>query len=143
MTDTKKSLLILMVGRNIDEHNIVKNAMRQCKINHVFTSMYNGKQLMDYLQRRGVYTTDPNRHPSMLIMDIKLDLVKGIEVLSYLHHEHPFKFPTYVITDIRSEEDAKKIHSLGVKEYIQKPEQPEDWQKIITRICRENFQLQM
>jgi CheY-like chemotaxis protein len=130
---------ILMADGNLDDHNFVKRAARDCGINHVFTSVYNGRQLLDLLTRQQPYLTDHNEKPDLLIMDIDLDLVSGWEILEWIKKNEPEKFPVYVLTQTRVEEDALKARHFGVREYFSKPLSYESWRKMIGDICHESF----
>ena len=79
MKQERRGYLILMADGNIEDHSKVKAAARQCGINHVFSSVYNGVQLRDYIQRTGVYKEDVNATPDLLIMDIQLDLIDSFD----------------------------------------------------------------
>jgi DNA-binding response OmpR family regulator len=128
-----------MADGNIDDHNMVKKAARECGVNHVFTSVYNGSQLMDYLNRKKPYNSYQNGHPDLLLMDIDLDLVSGWEILSYLSERNPQHISVYVLTANKNEEDAVRAMHFGVKDYFQKPLQYDQWRKMVGDICQESF----
>ncbi len=67
MTEQEKSngLLIVMADGNINDHDLVKHATRGCNVNHVFTSVYNGMQLMDLLLNKGAYAGGSYRLPEL------------------------------------------------------------------------------
>jgi len=132
--------IILMADGSLEDHNIVKKAARECGINHVFTSVYNGSQLMDYLQGKGAYFTETSTMPDLLLMDIKLDIVDGFEVLDFMRKYKHFKFPIYVLTATKREEDVVRAMHYGVKGFFQKPLSYGEWAKMVGAICKASFQ---
>ena len=129
---------VLMADGYIEDHDLVKRAARECGVNHIFTSVYNGNQLMQFLTKRGAYSTSMEGLPDLLIMDIRLDIIDGFKILNYIKEQN-LKFPIYVLTKTKVEEDVLKAKKLGVKEFFQKPLKYEDWRGIVGGICEENF----
>ena len=70
-----EGMIIVMADENLSDHDRVKKAARECKVNHVFTSVYNGSQLMDLLLKKGVYYTAETVSPDLIIMDVDLPVV--------------------------------------------------------------------
>jgi DNA-binding response OmpR family regulator len=140
MSKKKEGYSILMADINIEDHNNVKNAARECGVNHVFTSVYNGSQLMDYLVRKGAYTRESDGTPDLLIMDINLDLVSGFEILEFLSdHEKFSEMPIYILTKTVKEEEAVKAREYGVRDFFQKPLAYTEWIKMVGNICKDTF----
>lgn len=134
-TKTKDCLLILMADGQIEDHNKVKRATRNCNVNHVFSSVYNGAQLLDTLKGIGAY--ENTLEPDLLIMDIKLELVDGFEVLNRISKDARLKnIPIYILTKTKSQEDVLRAKALGVKDYFQKPLKDEELAEIVNGICR-------
>src|SRR5688572_26696028 len=99
----KDCLLILMADGRIEDHDKVKVATRVCSVNHVFSSVYNGAQLMDALQGKGAYKS--TIAPDLLIMDIKLELIDGFEVLHQINDNLDLKkIPVYILTKNKTKE---------------------------------------
>src|ERR1044071_3877085 len=112
--ENNEGLLILMADGNLHDHEVVKSAARACHLNHVFTSVYNGAQLLDYLFQRDAYYSSGRMLPSVLIMDIRLDRVDGFEALEIIKNEEKFKsIPVFVLTKTKQEEDATRAMRLG------------------------------
>ncbi|HYC28754.1 MAG TPA: response regulator [Chitinophagaceae bacterium] len=140
MNEQKDSYLVLMADGSIEDHNMVKRAFRDCEINHVFNSVYNGKQLLDHFLLKGAYSREDDVQPDLVIMDIKLDLVDGFEVLKFLNENREiYTMPVYVLTAHRTEEVARLAEQLGVKHVYQKPETYIEYARIVQEMCSRNL----
>ena len=139
MKASKRSYSIVMADGNLEDHRFVKNAARECGINHVFTSVFNGSQLLDYLYRKGAYKTERDVRPDLLFMDIRLEIVNGFDVLERLHRDDKIRFPVYVLTETRREEDVARAMRSGVVGYFQKPLTYGDYVAMVGKICKDCF----
>jgi CheY-like chemotaxis protein len=131
---------IIMADGNLEDHDRVKEAARECRINHIFTSVYNGAQLMALLKQEPPYTSQLHAQPDLLIMDIFLEQVGGFEILEFLKDNPGFKFPIYILSKNKEEEDYARARKLGVREYFQKPLKLEEWLSMVGTMCSETFQ---
>jgi CheY-like chemotaxis protein len=135
-----KGLLIVMADGNIHDHDMVKKSARDCDVNHVFTSVYNGMQLMDLLLGRGAYAGSSHRMPDLIIMDIKLELIDGFEALKQIMLNPNTKdIPVYILTKEKKEADVDKAMKLGARDYFKKPLKFEELHALIGKICHVNF----
>lgn len=125
-----------MADQNIDDHVLVKKAARECGINHVFTSVYNGSQLMNLLFKQDVYYSSRTENPDLIIMDFDLPLLSGIEALTQIKQSAELRdIPVYFLTRGEPVVDENKLCELGATGIYKKPLKYEDLQKIITTIC--------
>lgn len=140
MTTGEQGMLIAMADGNIKDHERVKNAARECNVNHVFTSVYNGIQLLDLLNKRGAYSGGTQSKPDLLLMDIHLELLDGFEALKQIKADPVLRnIPVYILTSERKDEDVQKAIALGAKDYFKKPLKTEDLNEIIRNICKLNL----
>src|SRR3954464_3441069 len=111
---SNEGMIIVMADENLSDHDRVKKAARECKVNHVFTSVYNGSQLMDLLLKKGVYYTAETVTPDLIIMDIDLPVISGFEVIQQIKKNEQLKnIPVYFLTDNKLEEYKTKALRLG------------------------------
>ncbi len=137
----REGMIIVMADENLKDHDLVKKATRDCNINHVFTSVYNGSQLTDLLLKRSVYKTDAEVFPDLVIMDISLPVINGFEILELReHYPQLTRIPFYILTATNSEESRLKALQLGAAGYFTKPLHFDELQTIVKGICKENFQ---
>ena len=125
-----------MADANIGDHEFVKKAARECNMNIVFTSVFNGSQMNDYILRQGVYKIDPNVFPDLILMDVKLDIVDSFELLELIRQTPKMcDIPLYFLTDEISDNDIRKAREFGVQEIFHKPLDRQDWTEVVTKIC--------
>jgi CheY-like chemotaxis protein len=81
-----------------------------------------GRQALDYLQCAGEFSARTNENPAVLLLDLKLPKVDGLEVLEKIKaDEHLKVIPVVVLTSSHEEKDMMKSYRLGVNAYVVKP----------------------
>jgi CheY-like chemotaxis protein len=81
-----------------------------------------GEEALDYLYRRGKYTTRSSDHPAVILLDLKLPKIDGLEVLRQVKSDDNLKMiPVVVLTSSREEKDLVSSYRLGVNAYVVKP----------------------
>jgi two-component system, response regulator len=115
--------LILLVEDNDDD---VQLTLRALKLNHVANRVdvaRDGAEALDYLFCRGAYADrDPKVLPQVVLLDLKLPRVAGMEVLEQIRREPRTKrLPVVILTSSNVESDLARSYDLGVNSYIRKP----------------------
>lgn len=81
-----------------------------------------GKQALDYLYCSGEFSARSNENPAVLLLDLKLPKVDGLEVLEKIKSDEHLKvIPVVVLTSSREENDMVRSYRLGVNAYVVKP----------------------
>ena len=81
-----------------------------------------GEEALDYLYRRGKYTTRSSAHPAVILLDLKLPKIDGLEVLRQVKTDNSLKIiPVVVLTSSNEENDLVSSYKLGVNAYVVKP----------------------
>ena len=81
-----------------------------------------GKEALDYLYCRGEFANRPSGNPAVMLLDLKLPKVDGLEVLQQIRSEERLKMiPVVVLTSSREETDMMRSYKLGVNAYVVKP----------------------
>jgi CheY-like chemotaxis protein len=81
-----------------------------------------GEEALDYLYRRGGFASRSNENPAVLLLDLKLPMVDGLEVLKQIKSDENLKMiPVVVLTSSREERDMVASYKLGVNAYVVKP----------------------
>lgn len=81
-----------------------------------------GEEALDYLYRRGKYSTRSSDHPAVILLDLKLPKVDGLEVLRQVKSDDSLKMiPVVVLTSSHEEKDLVSSYKLGVNAYVVKP----------------------
>ena len=96
------------------------------------TAMQSAVEALDYLCRRGVYADRPKGNPAVLLLDLKMPKVDGLEVLRTVKTDPSLSaIPIVMLTSSREEQDLIKSYQLGVNAYVVKPV---DFQAFMTAV---------
>lgn len=81
-----------------------------------------GAEALDYLYRRGAFAGRPNGFPIVVLLDLKMPRMDGLEVLRQMKSDPELKsIPVVMLTSSREEQDLVKSYDLGVNAYVVKP----------------------
>jgi len=118
-----KSKVILLVEDNPDDEELTRLAFEECRVANTLVVVRDGQEALDYLFMEGKYSErDANAIPQLILLDIKLPKIDGLEVLRKLRADERTKlFPVVVLTSSKEEQDMVKSYVLGANSFIQKP----------------------
>jgi CheY-like chemotaxis protein len=81
-----------------------------------------GQEALDFLHCRGQFATRSGENPAVMLLDLKLPKVDGLEVLKQVKHDEQLKMiPVVVLTSSREEQDMLRSYEFGVNAYVVKP----------------------
>jgi CheY-like chemotaxis protein len=113
---------ILLVEDNPNDIELTLEAFRQ---NHLFNDVVvirDGAQALDYLYKRNAYEDRPGQNPVLMLLDLKMPKVDGLDVLRIIKADPHLKtIPIVVLTSSRQEQDVVSSYNLGVNAYVVKP----------------------
>jgi DNA-binding response OmpR family regulator len=114
---------ILLVEDNQDDMDLAMHALRREKLANRIFVVRDGEEALDFLFCRGAYAHRMfDRPPKLVLLDLKLPKVDGLEVLKQLKADSRTKnIPTVIMTSSREERDMVSGYNLGANSYIQKP----------------------
>lgn len=114
---------ILLVEDNPRDAEIALRALRKHNLANHVVHLKDGEEALDWLFGSGQYAgRDPNHHPKVVLLDLKLPKVDGLEVLRAIRaDERTRRVPVVVLTSSREEEDVIRSYDYGVNSYIVKP----------------------
>jgi two-component system, response regulator len=115
--------VILLVEDNPDDQALTRRALTKNNILNEVVVAEDGVAALDYLFATGAHTgRDTSQLPSVVLLDLKLPKVDGLEVLRRVRDDKRTKLlPVVVLTSSKEEQDLVQSYSLGANSYIRKP----------------------
>lgn len=115
--------IIMLVEDNPDDEALTLRALRKNNIQNEVVVAHDGVEALDYLFGTGIYVTRDTRiKPVVVLLDLKLPKVDGLEVLRRLRADERTKvIPVVVLTSSKEEQDLINSYSCGCNSYIRKP----------------------
>jgi CheY-like chemotaxis protein len=113
---------ILMVDDSARDVELTLDALAENNLANEVIVLHDGAEALDYLNRRGGFAARPVGNPALVLLDLKMPLVTGVEVLRQIKSDPKFKMiPVVVMTSSREESDLVMSYQLGVNAYVVKP----------------------
>ncbi len=114
---------ILLIEDNEDDVKLTQMAFKENNIKNELVIIYDGAEALDYIFCKGAYSDrDINNIPVLILLDIKLPKVDGIEVLRKIRANKRTKLiPVVILTSSNEEKDIINGYSLGCNSYVRKP----------------------
>ena len=114
---------ILLVEDNPDDEELTLRALRKNNIANQVVVAHDGVEALDYLHGTGPHAgRDTRVQPQVVLLDLKLPRIDGLEVLQRIRaHELTKHLPTVVLTSSKQDEDIMRSYSLGANAYVRKP----------------------
>ncbi len=117
-----KGINILLVEDNPDDVELTLHALKKNNIVNPVQIARDGMEALDYLFYSGKYQGEDYDLPNVILLDLKLPKVDGIEVLQRIKSDRRTKLiPVVILTSSKEESDLIKSYDLGVNSYIRKP----------------------
>jgi CheY-like chemotaxis protein len=136
MTNEIRPVSILLVEDNLQDVEITRRAFAKGRVRNDLRVVRDGEEALDYLLRRGKYQ-DPasSPRPGMILLDLNLPRLGGLEVLQRIKNDESLKtIPVIVLTVSQREEDIVRSYNLGVNTYIQKPVEFENFMRVVNTV---------
>ncbi len=122
MTDLNE-VEILLVEDNPNDVELTLRALKNNKLTNRIHVVRDGAEALDFLFSRGAYSgRNATSMPKVVLLDLKLPKVDGLEVLKQIKQDpRTHVVPVVVLTSSREEPDVERCYALGVNSYIVKP----------------------
>jgi two-component system, response regulator len=131
-----KPLEILLVEDNPQEAELTIRALQKRTLANHFYHVHDGQEAVDFLLEKGAYQDgDTYDIPKVILLDLKLPKLSGIEVLRQLRaDERTKRVPIVVLTSSREERDMVEAYQLGANSYIVKPVEFESFLEVVSNM---------
>jgi CheY-like chemotaxis protein len=128
---------ILLVEDNPTDAELTLRALRRNNLANNVVWVKDGAEALDFLYCRGQYADRKNGTPKLILLDLKLPKIDGIEVLRELKNDNKNKMiPVVMLTSSQEERDLVQSYRLGVNSYIVKPV---DFEKFLETVSKVGF----
>jgi CheY-like chemotaxis protein len=113
---------ILMVEDDPKDVELTLTALEEYNLVNEVVIARDGQEALDFLYCQGQFSTRPHDNPAVILLDLKLPKVDGLEVLNRIKSDEALKMiPVVVLTSSREERDMMRSYRLGVNAYVVKP----------------------
>ncbi len=113
---------ILLVEDNANDVELTLAALNEYHLVNDVDVVRDGEEALDYLYKRGKYEGRITEAPAVVLLDLKLPKVDGLEVLEKIKADEDLKtVPVVMLTSSREEQDLVRSYQLGVNAYVVKP----------------------
>jgi CheY-like chemotaxis protein len=113
---------ILLVEDNPNDLELTLIALERSQLANEVVVVRDGAEALDYLHARGAYVSRDQGNPAVVLLDLKLPKVDGLEVLAEIRGSATLKsIPVVMLTSSREEQDLVRSYELGVNAYVVKP----------------------
>ncbi|WAW94784.1 response regulator [Xanthomonas citri pv. malvacearum] len=113
---------ILLAEDSPADAEMAVDALREARLANPIVHVEDGVEAMDYLLRRGMFADREEGLPTVLLLDIKMPRLDGLEVLKQVRSDETLKrLPVVILSSSREESDLARSWDLGVNAYVVKP----------------------
>ncbi|HBK46142.1 MAG TPA: two-component system response regulator [Xanthomonadaceae bacterium] len=113
---------ILLAEDSPADAEMAVDALREARLANSIVHVEDGVEAMDYLLRRGAFADREEGLPAVLLLDIKMPRMDGLEVLKQIRTTESLKrLPVVILSSSREESDLARSWDLGVNAYVVKP----------------------
>jgi CheY-like chemotaxis protein len=113
---------ILLVEDDPSDVELTLEALAEYNLANEVAVARDGEMALDYLHRRGEFKGRPDENPAVMLLDLKLPKVDGLEVLKRVKSDERLRMiPVVVLTSSQEEKDMMRSYKLGVNAYVVKP----------------------
>ena len=113
---------ILLVEDSLPDAEMAMDALGAANLANPVVHVEDGVECLDWMERRGRFKDRPVGDPAVILLDIKMPRMDGLEVLTHLRTQEKWKrVPVVILSSSREESDLARSWDLGVNAYVLKP----------------------
>ena len=126
---------ILLVEDSARDAELILGALEPHHLAAEVIHVRDGAEALDYLYRRGAFASRSDTQPILMLLDLKLPKVDGLEVLRQIKGDARLKMiPIVMMTSSRQEQDLVRSYELGVNAYVVKPMMFQDFVEAVKQV---------
>jgi two-component system response regulator len=127
--------VILLVEDSNSDAELTIRSLKKDRMANEIVWVKDGDEALDFLYSRGLFADRKTGIPRLILLDLKLPKVSGLEVLQLIKSDPKLKsIPVTVLSSSELDPDIRRCYELGVNSYIVKPLNFEDFSKCIVRL---------
>lgn len=113
---------VLLVEDSENDAALALAAFEEANLAHEVAVVRDGQEALDYLYRQGAYAERPEGHPAVVLLDLKLPRLDGLQVLERIKGDAALRMiPIVMLTSSGQESDLARSYGLGANAYVVKP----------------------
>ncbi len=118
----KELRTILLVEDSMADAEMALDALREAHLANPVVHVEDGVECMDYLHARGAWASRKQGYPAVVLLDIKMPRMNGLDVLTHMRaDERMRRIPVVILSSSREESDLARSWDLGANAYVIKP----------------------
>jgi CheY-like chemotaxis protein len=135
-----KVFQIVVADDDLDDQELVQQAFADAKVKFFITKVYDGIQLLDYLNKRHKYRDNKDPNPNLILLDLNMPLMDGFQALQEIKRTPGLKnIPIFVITTSRASSDKEKALKFGATGFYHKGASSKEVKNIVKEVCFDCF----
>jgi CheY-like chemotaxis protein len=113
---------ILVVEDDANDAELTLRALDRLELGSKVDIARDGQEALEYLERRGTFQGRSSGDPAVVLMDVKMPRLSGLEALAHIRANPKLaKIPVVMLTSSRADADLRKSYALGTNAYVVKP----------------------
>ena len=126
---------VLLVDDSVNDVTLIKAALEDAHFGNDIVVVENGEEAIDFLYKRGRFAHYTGDEPVFVLLDIKMPMMDGIEVLKIIRADAAFnKLPIIMLTSSSNSRDIQSCYDNGANSYVVKPINVKDFVGVVQEI---------
>lgn len=131
----RDDVYILLVEDSQDDIDLTRRALKKHNLANDLKVVMDGTEALDFLFKEGPYENSEHSMPQLVMLDINLPKLSGIEVLKRLRSDERTRLlPVVMLTSSKEERDVVQSYSFGANSYVQKPVSFEEFTEAVKQL---------
>lgn len=126
---------ILLIDDDRNDITLMIKALGDANLGNEIIVAEDGEEALDFLYKRGAYEADTSGLPVFILLDIKMPLMSGIEVLKLVRNDNMFdRIPVIMLTSSQDKRDLAECYEHGANSFVVKPVKISDFINVVKNV---------